>query len=166
MTILTSYSTNHHAKLQNTDCVNQVTGLAFTGLRWCIILLSLTQAAEQGVKGTELHGLLPRPHASQHDIAQRQLCGMQTKGGVWQGSRGDKRLLARLGLSQAGEQDEKDAEARAASAKNRWRQRPPDAGLSTDMHVTWPVWQQMLLVTSLSKACKYAARTFRCRSTG
>lgn len=39
----------------------------------------------------------------------------------WQGSRGDLRLLARLGLTQAGLQDKKDAQDRALAAKNRWR---------------------------------------------
>lgn len=53
---------------------------------------------------------------------------VQAKGGTWQGSRGDKRLLARLDLTQAGEQDEKDAQARLLNAKLRWRQKPSDAG--------------------------------------
>lgn len=56
---------------------------------------------------------------------------LQAKGGAWQGSRGDKRLLARLGLTQAGEQDEKDAQARALNAKHRWRHKSADAGWQT-----------------------------------
>lgn len=55
-------------------------------------------------------------------------CQLQGRGGLWQGSRGDKRLLARLGLTQAGEQDEKDAQTRALSAKHRWRQQSTNAG--------------------------------------
>jgi len=46
----------------------------------------------------------------------------------WQGSRGDARLLARLGLSQAGLQDEKDALEKALAAKNRWRRKSSSKG--------------------------------------
>ncbi|KAL0049216.1 hypothetical protein WJX82_008932 [Trebouxia sp. C0006] len=46
----------------------------------------------------------------------------------WQGSRGDTRLLARLGLSQAGLQDEKDAVEKALAAKNRWRRKSSSKG--------------------------------------
>lgn len=46
----------------------------------------------------------------------------------WQGSRGDVRLLARLGLSQAGLQDERDAQEKALAAKNRWRRKSPSKG--------------------------------------
>ncbi|KAL0031333.1 hypothetical protein WJX79_004423 [Trebouxia sp. C0005] len=47
----------------------------------------------------------------------------------WQGSRGDTRLLARLGLSQAGLQDENDALEKALAAKNRWRRKSSSKGL-------------------------------------
>ena len=56
------------------------------------------------------------------------VCASQARGQLWQGSRGDKRLLARLSLTQAGEQDEKDAQARALNAKHRWRQKSSDTG--------------------------------------
>ncbi|KAA6423282.1 MAG: hypothetical protein FRX49_06734 [Trebouxia sp. A1-2] len=46
----------------------------------------------------------------------------------WQGSRGDTRLLARLGLSQAGLQDENDALEKALAAKNRWRRKSSSKG--------------------------------------
>lgn len=46
----------------------------------------------------------------------------------WQGSRGDVRLLARLGLSQAGLQDERDAQEKALAAKNRWRRKSSTKG--------------------------------------
>lgn len=59
---------------------------------------------------------------------QAIVMSVQAKGSAWQGSRGDKRLLARLDLTQAGEQDEKDAQARLVNAKLRWRQKPSDAG--------------------------------------
>lgn len=56
---------------------------------------------------------------------------MQVIGTSWAGSRGDVRLLARLGLSQAGLQDERDAEEKALAAKNRWRRKSSSQGQST-----------------------------------
>lgn len=54
--------------------------------------------------------------------------GVQVVAAEWQGSRGDTRLLARLGLSQAGLQDEKDAQEKALAAKNRWRRKSSTKG--------------------------------------
>lgn len=47
----------------------------------------------------------------------------------WAGSRGDVRLLARLGLSQASLQDEKDAQQKMLAAKSRWRRKSSSAGM-------------------------------------
>lgn len=58
-------------------------------------------------------------------------CAVQVTGSTsWAGSRGDMRLLARLGLSQAGLQDERDAEEKALAAKNRWRRKSSSQGQS------------------------------------
>lgn len=65
--------------------------------------------------------------------------GAQVEAGGWQGSRGDVRLLARLGLSQAGLQDERDAEERAVAAKNRWRRKSSSKGQSLSHHQAVPV---------------------------
>ena len=53
---------------------------------------------------------------------------MQAAAEGWTGSRGDVRLLARLGLSQAGLQDERDAAEKALAAKNRWRRKSSSKG--------------------------------------
>ena len=52
----------------------------------------------------------------------------QGPAGGWRGSRGDARLLARLGLTEAGAQDERDAEEKALAAKNRWRRKSSSRG--------------------------------------
>ena len=63
----------------------------------------------------------------------------------WQGSRGDTHLLARLGLSQAGLQDEKDALEKALAAKNRWRRKSSSKGRYCEPGASivgsWPVWE-------------------------
>lgn len=62
----------------------------------------------------------------------------------WQGSRGDTRLLARLGLSQAGFQDQKDAQEKALAAKNRWRRKSSTKG---------QCWAQVLMLTVTEHLC-------------
>jgi hypothetical protein len=96
---------------------------------------------------------------------QYKLCAaVQVVTAGWQGSRGDTRLLARLGLSQAGLQDEKDALEKALAAKNRWRRKSSSKGQihepgassvaagHSDIVGSWKVWHCWHLVSNAAMA--------------